>query len=169
MSVKNRSTSAIPCARAFILLLSIASGGCEDAPSSPDSDSDAITVELISTWAEMRDCRHSHEHELRFIRVLANPEAELPYAELSPATPYPVGSRLIKLEYDDDACSDLLGYTLLEKLEPGALPEAGDWNWVELDTELRVMEQGALPGCINCHAVHCHPPFGFDLTCAEEL
>jgi hypothetical protein len=32
-----------------------------------------------------------------------------------------------------------------------------------------MLEDGAPPRCINCHAQHCAPPHGFDLSCAEEI
>lgn len=120
-------------------------------------------------WREIRDCRHSHEHELRFIRVFASPTAEEPYLALSPDVPYPVGATLVKLEYDDPDCTELLGYTALQKLEPGKQPAGGDWLWQRVNGEGEVEEEGAMSRCVNCHAVHCEPPHGYDLTCAEEI
>lgn len=124
--------------------------------------------DFADVYHEVRDCRSSHEHELHHIRVLASPDAEAPYAALSPDTPYPVGATLLKLEYDDDACETLVGYTAYRKLEPSENPEGGDWWWQKLDAEQRVIEEGAPWRCLNCHAVHCAPPYGYDLTCAEE-
>ena len=141
--------------------------GCGPAPEErlePVFPDDAETA-----WTEIRDCRHSHEHDLRFIRVFASPDAEAPYLALSPDEPYPVGALLLKLEYDDAQCTDLLGYTALEKLSPGAAPSAGDWMWQRVGPDREVLEQGAMPRCINCHSVHCGPPHGYDLTCAEEI
>jgi hypothetical protein len=120
-------------------------------------------------WREIRDCRHSHEHELRFIRVFASPTAEEPYLALSPDTPYPVGATLVKLEYDDPGCTELLGYTALQKLEPGAQPTGGDWLWQRVNDTREVEEEGAMVRCVNCHQVHCDAPHGYDLTCAEEI
>lgn len=151
--------------------------GCDDPEPTADAAVDAGTpdpepvfpADFAERYSEARDCRNSHEHELRYIRVLVSPEAREPYAALSPETPYPVGSTLVKEEYDDDQCETLLGYTAYKKLPKGENPAGGDWWWQKLDAERRVVEEGAPWRCINCHTVHCAPPYGFDLTCAEEI
>jgi hypothetical protein len=161
-----------PIARAALAALTVAGTGLLVAagcgPGEPAGE--PIFPERPETqWAEMRDCRHSHEHELRFIRVFASPDAEASYLALSPETPYPVGARLVKLEYDDAECTQLIGYTALEKLPAGTSPAGGDWLWQRVSPEREVMEEGAMPRCINCHEEHCEPPYGYDLTCAEEI
>jgi hypothetical protein len=132
-------------------------------------DSEPIFPADLSAFTEVRDCRHSHEHELRHIRVIADALAFQNYDIWD--HPYAVGSLLVKLEYDDEGCrdEDLLGYTAMVKLEEGENPEGGDWWWQTVSPERRVVEQGAPSRCIACHTVHCAPPNGFDLTCAEEL
>lgn len=122
-------------------------------------------------YVEMRDCRHSHEHELRFIRVFASPSAQEPYAKLSADVPYPEGALLLKVEYDDFPCEDdaVLGYTVMQKLAPGTSADGRDWRWQKLDADRALLEDGAPFRCINCHEQHCAPPYGFDLSCAEEL
>lgn len=154
------------------LLMSVPLVACED-PVDPGPQPVFDPVELEG-WREMRDCRHSHEHELNRIRVVVSPETETPYAELSPDFPYPVGARLVKMEYDDPDCEVLVGYTAMKKLAEGAMPEGGDWLWQRVSTELEVVEEGAPERCVTCHTYHCAPPdlaghMGFDLTCAEEL
>lgn len=121
----------------------------------------------LSAYDEVRDCRHSHEHELRYIRVLADALALEVYDLWD--RPYPVGSTLVKLEYDDDACETVVGYTAMQKLEDGENPDGHDWWWQKLDPERRVLEEGAPFSCVDCHQHHCEPPNGYDLTCAEEL
>lgn len=158
---------AAPLLLAGLGVASLASAGCGPEPESgpePLFPADADTA-----WNELRDCRHSHEHELRFIRVFASPDAEAPYLALSPDMPYPVGARLVKFEYDDANCTDLLGYTALEKLPAGVAPAGGDWLWQRVGPNRKVLEEGAMPRCINCHQDHCEPPNGYDLTCAEEI
>lgn len=131
--------------------------------------SDPVFPEDLSAFTEVRDCRHSHEHELRHIRVVANPSAAQNYDIWD--QPYEVGSLLVKLEYDAEGCrdEDLLGYTAMEKLEEGGNPAGGDWWWQTVSPGREVTEEGAPNRCINCHTVHCAPPNGFDLTCAEEI
>jgi hypothetical protein len=168
----------LPCTALLALLGAIA---CDPEPHmrdagtpEPDAGHDAgpepvFPEDFDANYLEMRDCRHSHEHDLRYIRVLASESAQAPYATLSEATPYPVGATLVKLEYDDELCTTLLEYTALQKLEPGANPGGSDWLWQRVSTEREVEESGAPWRCISCHTVHCAPPDGYDLTCAEEL
>lgn len=146
-----------------------------DASADAGAPVDAAVAEPVfpahfaAHWREMRDCRFSHEHELRNIRVLVSPDAEAPYAALSPDTPYPVGATLVKIEYDDSECAVPIEYTAVRKLAPGENPAGGDWRWQRVSVEREVTEDGAPWRCINCHTVHCAPPMGYDLTCAEEL
>ena len=118
-------------------------------------------------FVETRDCRGSHEHELRFIRVFVEPSALDVYQSYEGA--FPVGSRIVKPEYDDEGCTVLLGYTAMEKLPSGASPEGHDWRWQKLDANAAVVEDGAPLRCVSCHNIHCEPPYGYDLTCAEEI
>jgi hypothetical protein len=134
-----------------------------------DGPDELFPSDVEAQYAEMRTCRHSHEHELRFIRVFASATAEVPYATLSAEAPYPPGSTLVKIEYDDPECEEVLGYTVMRKLTEGENPQGGDWRWQRLDPERVMLEDGAPPRCINCHAQHCAPPHGFDLSCAEEI
>jgi hypothetical protein len=146
--------------------LAFASACVEDGPEPP---APVFPPDAAQTWTEMRDCRFSHEHELRRIRVFANELAEGPYAALSEEVPYPVGAVLVKAEYDDENCAELIGWTAMRKEPAGTWPEGNDWTWQDLDVAMNVEDEGSLPQCIGCHTDHCAPPFGYDLTCAEEL
>lgn len=145
--------------------------GVPDAGVRPDAAmiEPVFPGDFATRWREMRDCRFSHEHELRNIRVLASPDAEAAYAALSADTPYPVGATLVKLEYDDDTCAEVIEYTAMKKLAAGENPAGGDWRWQRVSVDRRVIEDGAPWRCINCHTWHCAPPMGYDLSCAEEL
>lgn len=141
-----------------------------DPPPAPE----AVFPADLSGWAEARTCTHSHEHELRYIRVLVDAAAKAPYEQLNAEHPYPVGATLVKLEYDDADCTQLLGYTAMQKQAAGAYPTGNDWRWQRLTSDRRVIEDGALSSCISCHTHHCtqptcgHADCGFDLTCGKE-
>lgn len=164
--------------RSLGLLLSVLAAGCS-GPGNDDEHADAgppdagpapvFPSNIERTYQEMRDCRQSHEHELHYIRVLASPSAQAPYTALSPDMPYPVGATLVKVEYDDEDCSERVLYTAYRKLALGENPIGNDWLWQRVSPEREVLEQGAPWRCINCHSYHCAPPNGYDLTCAEEL
>ena len=157
------STRKLTIICASLLISACAAEVRDDAPHA------VFPVDFEADYEEMRDCRESHEHELRFIRVLASPSAQTPYATLSAEAPFPPGAILVKLEYDDASCETLLGFTAMQKLAAGENPDGGDWRWQKLDAERELLEDGAPPRCINCHTQHCAPPHGYDLSCAEEL
>ena len=135
-----------------------------------DDDPQAVFPEdFEDRYVEMRTCRHSHEHELRFIRVFASETAQTPYATLSAEVPYPPGAILVKAEYDDPSCETTLGFTVMQKLDAGENPDGGDWRWQKLDADRTLLQNGAPVRCVSCHAQHCAPPHGYDLSCAEEI
>jgi hypothetical protein len=119
-------------------------------------------------WREARaPCTLSHDHELRWIRVFANDRAYEPY--VSQSGPYPPGAILLKAEYDDRACTELVSIVVMEKMEPGATPpsELG-WRWRRFGPDRReIIDPSAIPStCTTCHEFHCRePPYGWDYTC----
>ncbi|WP_169791672.1 cytochrome P460 family protein [Sandaracinus amylolyticus] len=134
----------------------------------PDPDDGPFPTDYERAWTEARDgCTLSHDHELRYIRVFANDGALGPYTQQD--APYPVGAALLKAEYDDPECTELLSFVLMEKLEAGTTPtEEHDWTWRRFDAQRReVFDRRAIPTtCIDCHAWHCEePPYGWDYTC----
>lgn len=156
------------------LLLIVLLTACDDGAPADDADAGVVPAfprDVESAWTEMRDCRHSHEHDLRHIRVFADPGAEAPYAALSPDVPYPVGATLVKLEYELPGCKpeEFRGYTVLRKEPAGYAPDTGDWRWQAVDPDFEVVADGVIPRCVGCHRVHCKPPdYGFDFTCADD-
>ena len=150
----------------------LARDGSQPDQGAPDAGSARraiYPIDFEQTYLEMRDCRHSHEHELRYIRVFASPSAQKSYGALSASEPYPVGAQIVKIEYDDSECAQPVGFTAMEKLSVGANPDGSDWFWQSVDADGQVRSEGAPPRCVQCHEHHCEPPFGYDLTCAEEL
>ncbi len=160
--------------RALLTCVASLLASCASTPTSEDVVAEPIFPSDLSGWKEGRACGFTHEHELRYIRVLVDAAAETPYKELSADHPYPVGATLVKLEYDDEACTKLLGYTAMRK-EPAGYSAAGhDWRWQRVGVDRQVTEDGELKSCIHCHEHHCTEPqcgyagCGYDLTCAQE-
>jgi hypothetical protein len=147
-----------------VVLLSL--GACSDeAEPRPEP---IFPADFAGSWQEARSCRFSHDHELRTIRVFADVAAFGPYTTWSAS--YPAGATIVKIEYDDEACTKLVGYSAMQKLESGADTERGDWLWQKLDAKRSVKTDRDIPGrCLDCHAYHCRSPYGFDLACGEDL
>ncbi len=148
-----------------LALLGSVVGACATEPS---AEVPLFPANAPTSWQEVRDCRHSHEHELNHVRVLADLAAAGPYVGWN--APFPVGATLLKLEYDDDACGNLIRYTVMQKRAAGSDPERGDWRWQTV-TPKREVVPSPTTSCVGCHRVHCKDEdgTGFDLTCAEEL
>lgn len=152
------------CRSVLLLLLALAVGSCGPEDPAPGP----FPADYERTWSEARErCTLSHDHELRYIRVFANDAALGPYSRQD--APYPPGAALLKAEYDDPDCSELLSFVLMEKLAPGTTPpDEHDWTWRRFDAQRReIVDRRAIPStCIDCHAWHCEePPYGWDYTC----
>jgi hypothetical protein len=108
----------------------------------------------------VRDCRFSVEHDGVSIVVLASPEAAPVYTAGS--YPFPSGAIVVKKEYADSACTELVGYTAMKKTGTGST--AQDWTWQRTDAQRVVDPTASAQRCINCH-LGCTQ--GRDLTCAD--
>jgi hypothetical protein len=130
---------------------------CEDVePLFPASYRDEYTM--------VRDCRTSIEHDLVSVRVWANPAATGPYQTRTGELPD--GALLVKEEYSDRECTDLIGFTVMRR-EAGYAPAEGDWHWQSVAFDRNVVEDGVIFECFACHLEDCGlPPEGFDGTCA---
>ena len=110
-----------------------------------------------NTYVEVRDCRFSSEHGGVNIRVLASPNAVRPY--LDGANPLPVGSVIVKEEFNDrgdEKCLDenLVRWRAMRKEEPGFDPVDGDWHWQWVEPSLAVRFDDKTTGsCLGCHKV----------------
>lgn len=61
----------------------------------------------------------------------------------------PDGSIIMKENYDKD--KKLVALTPMYK-SAGYNPEGGDWYWAKMSPDGKVMADGKLKGCIDCHA-----------------
>jgi hypothetical protein len=117
-------------------------------------------------YTEVRNCRFSLDHDLRRIRVLASPDAVTPYQQR--AAPFPVGSVVLKVEYDEDdtACAmPPIGFTAMQRLADGTDATNLDWKWQELDGDFKTLDDRPIARCANCHKQCGDPPEGYMGTC----
>ena len=133
-------------------------GGDEPAPAFP--------ADYAATYVEVRGCRGSADHDLRRIRVLADPAALAPYQTRS--APFPPGAIVLKAEHDfadDDCTGPVVEWTVMTRLAAGTAPGLLDWSWQRVDGDRRVVSEDE-PRCAGCHADCGGPPDGHDGTCA---
>jgi hypothetical protein len=126
----------------------------------------AFPADYAASYAEVRDCRRSGDHELAFIRVLTDPAATVPYENRTEA--FPDGSVVLKEEYEfgDDTCSGVIAsWTVMVKA--GAATDQLGWNWQRVGGDRRVLDENS-QRCLTCH-FDCsgNPSVGYDHTCAE--
>ena len=133
----------------------IASCG-DDSPEAPTS---LVPSGYAARFVEVRNCRSTIEHiattpspMVTNIRVLASPEAADGYR--SNAAHLPVGTLIVKEEYDDTSCarSTLRAYTVMRKEAPGYDSAHGDWHWQRVRaSDNAVLTDGRVASCIQCH------------------
>ena len=109
-----------------------------------------------ATFTEVRDCRLAIEHNGAMIRVLTNDIATEPYRRNQ--NPLPVGSIVVKEEYDGLDCSndaELKRWTAMRKEMPDFDPADGDWSWQRVEAPARQVSCNTktCPGfvCLTCH------------------
>jgi hypothetical protein len=148
-------------ARGLCLLIAAALLGCDDPG---DETADATVAPLFAadyeqSYVQIRDCRLSIEHELEYIRVFADASAATHYQACvtleSPTDPpcdqpFADGAVLLKAQYRDARCTELLRYSAVRR-EADASATGASWRWQEVSAEGTVRADGTLPQCINCH------------------
>lgn len=167
-AVRRASAAALRLSAALVAALS----GCDAAdPGQADAGRPVFADDWASTYVELRGCRLSIEHELEYIRVLADPAAAAQFgacldAEAGPGCdpPFAEGAVLLKAQYRDDDCADLLGFTAVRR-EAAAPAAGGGWRWQSVDPDGAVTLDGAPPTCVGCHQT-CEGPG--NLLCAMD-
>jgi hypothetical protein len=146
----------------WVLLLA----ACSDPPEPAPAVTALFPADYAASYAEVRDCRKSGDHELAWVRVLADPAALSPYVDR--AGGFPEGAVLLKEQYDfgDDSCSGQISeWTVMAKRANSA--ERLGWDWQRVGSDRRVVESNG-SRCMTCHAGCVGPPeIGYDFTCTE--
>jgi hypothetical protein len=110
----------------------------------------------------VRDCRLSPaEHDGFYIDVYASAGAARAYNDGE--YPFEPGTLLVKGEYDDEDCAQLMRVSAMERLDTGADPKLHDWRWQRTDAQGTVLDQTPARSCAGCHAA-CEAS---DFACTE--
>jgi hypothetical protein len=123
-----------------------------------------IPADYRTAFVPVRRCGPGNEHGL--ISVVVRVRAEQAALYDTGPFPYPQGSLVVKEEYRDSQCTDLMGYTAMRKEAAGYFPSAGDWQWFSLDPYGVVLKDGKQESCSHCHVQMCGPK-NRDLTCLD--
>jgi hypothetical protein len=144
-----------------VAMLSLACGG-DDGTAVP-----LLPADYASHFVEVRDCRRSADHDLNFVRILADADAAAVYQARTGT--FPEGSIVVKEEHDfaDDTCAGpIVGWTVMVAVAAGSAPGKLDWQWQRLDETRRDQTEDERR-CISCHTSCGQPPDGFLGTCAH--
>ena len=147
----------------IVALITLLAAGCGDPDPVPAA---AFPADYRSSYTQVRGCRKSGDHDLNFIRVLADPAATGPYQRRD--VTFPVGSVVLKEEFDfaDDTCTGAVKqWTVMVRLASGASASTLDWGWQRVDAQRKVVSEDEAR-CINCHLGCGSPPDGYQGTCA---
>ncbi len=144
--------------RLAVLAALAACGGDDVAPSFPAA--------YATSYVAVRDCRRSSDHDLHFIRVLVEPAALQPYNDR--VSPFPVGSVVLKEEYefDDPSCAgEPVEWTVMVKTSG---TERLGWDWQRVEAGRSVVESNGA-SCYGCHepCTGIGGAIGYDGTCTE--
>jgi hypothetical protein len=138
---------------------------CSGADEPGKQRTPSFPADYAASYVEVRDCRKSADHELEFIRVLADPAALDPYVDRASA--FPDGAVVLKEQYDagDDSCSGpITQWTAMTKRR--AASEHLGWDFQRVTADRRVVETNAA-SCSACHQACSGSPVGYDSTCAD--
>src|SRR5262245_29136395 len=111
MSVR-RESRFLACAGLAALL----AGGCGGGDDGEETT--LFPANYEASYAQVRECRRSSDHDLRYVTVWADPAANGPYVERT--DPFPTGAVVLKAEYDeaDMSCSgEIIEWTVMSKLD----------------------------------------------------
>jgi Cytochrome P460 len=152
---------------ALAATLGSAASACSGGGGSPaDAGIPEFAADYASSYTEVRNCRHSGDHDLNYIRVLADPDALEPY--MNRDNPFPVDSVVMKeeFEFDDVTCEGpLKQWTVMKKLADGDpnVPSSG-WTWQKVSADRTVVSEDK-DTCMGCHDMCGVLPDGYDGTC----
>lgn len=141
----------------LLSLLPLALSAC--GPDETPTTASLVPSDYRARFVEVRNCRGTIEHiattaspMVTNIRVLASPEAAAAYRANAPALP--VGTVIVKEEYDDPGCaaSSLRAWTVMRKEMAGYDPAHNDWRWQRVQASNgAVLVDGRVESCIGCH------------------
>ena len=126
----------------------VISGLCACGGPSPVLPSPLVPEDFATALTEVRPCQASADHELRFVRILADPATAARFD--NGPFPLPIGSLVVKEESDDATCARRSGFSAVRK--EASMAHGMAWRWQKLDAARLVLEDGALKKCSSCHA-----------------
>lgn len=146
----------IACLGVCVLLMSCASGPDDPNATKPDAFNGYKSWQKVNAATITGDSTgvlgSAHEGETGFREVYVNSTGAAASSG-SASLPYPVGTVIVKESFKDSDGSkgSLTGLTIMAKRAGGYDSENGDWEYLMVNSKMKVRAQGKLEGCISCH------------------
>ncbi len=119
----------------------------------PGGSASPLARDFRSTYTKLNHERFASRGHLRDrfdVDVYVNAAAKTAWT--SGAHEYPVGSVLVKDQFDHAVAGRAAGVLVMEKREAGYDPEGGDWRWLVLGLNGGIEREGKIDACARCHA-----------------
>ncbi len=114
-------------------------------------DSDAYFPKTYaSDYTLITNCEKSGSHGGKYVKTYVTKDAETAWK--TKVYPFSEATVFVKVMHNDSKCSDISGYSAMQKIAAGSGGAAGDWSWQSLDADGQVTQQGQVAGCTGCHA-----------------
>jgi hypothetical protein len=161
----HRSTARRPGVSAWAALAALALAGgltaCDDDAAGEDlpGTEPVFAEDFEQTYTEVRGCRQSPEHQLTFIRLFVPADqAALIAGCMAPGATcteaLPKGTVLVKPEYVDADCNELLTITASRRETDGPAGDRAAWRWQNVSPEGVVKKRSPRPGEIHKQIRH---------------
>lgn len=146
----------MPSIRALTTLLTAA---CLAAGCAADWDAKVVFApNYQSSYTKLHDCRDSQHPAAKYVQTWLSPEGKAAWdawvalpAGSTETVELPVGTVLVKAQFDDAKCAELKSYTAMEKLAKDAAPKAGDWKWQHVGPDGECLNCDNGTACSGCH------------------
>lgn len=143
----------------WLSMLSGCEGGWDDEVVAPEN--------FRSSYVRLQSsCQPSEHPKANYVMTWLNPEAVPTWEARSMGedVTFAVGTVSVKAQYNDEACSSLSGYTLMEKVSTEEGAANGGWKWQFTDENGSCNDCNAGSGCVSCHM---GSPNCVDLLCTQ--
>lgn len=122
-----------------------------------------------STYIKLHGCKESPSHQAANYAVTwLSPNGREPWEAYEGGdleSEFGVGTISIKAQYDDSSCSNLSGYTMMEKVSEDSSGELGGWRWQFINNDGTCNDCDSGVNCSGCHSAcstgpsyFCTPP-----------
>ena len=137
---------SVICLVPLFFSFSACSGSWDDEVVAPE--------DFRATYEQLHECKQSAHPAADYVITWLSPDA-LPIWEAVQAgetdADFEVGAISVKSQYSDSSCSELTGYTLMEKVSTESDAPRGGWKWQFTNEYGECSNCDAGDGCVSCH------------------